>query len=285
MHLLRRVKVVADACHVVRPVGLAVIAMAFVACVMTITGAHEIHLVLGAIIALIAGMLVFQVRTAVSELSSRASLLKNASREAERHYVDVLRRIVRFVEARNRFRCGHSERVARLSAEVARKLGFDQRRVAKIELAGHLHDLGLLAVHEKTLSDQGLFGPEDFRDVKKHPVVAHEILKPLESLSDILPAIRYHHERMNGTGYPDGLVGEQIPLEARIFAVADAYDAMTHDRPHRYAIAPAAAVSELRRCTPDGYDADCVQALAEVMNVPLMQAEPAPMHESLAAVR
>jgi len=285
MHLLRRVKVVADACQVVRPVGVAVVAIAFVACVMTITGAHATSLVLGVIIALIAGVLVFQVRRAVSELSGKADLLKKASREAERHYVDVLRRIVRFVEARNRFRCGHSERVARISAEMARKFGFDEKRVAQIELAGHLHDIGLLAVHEKVLSDRGLFGPEDFRDVRKHPVVAHEILRPLESLSDILPAIRHHHERMNGTGYPDGLVGEQIPLEARIFAVADAYDAMTHDRPHRYAVAPAQAVAELRRCTPDGYDADCVRVLAEVVNVPLMQAKPAPIDEALAAAR
>jgi HD-GYP domain-containing protein (c-di-GMP phosphodiesterase class II) len=90
-------------------------------------------------------------------------------------------------------------------------------------------------------------------------------------LAGVLPAIRAHHERLNGTGYPAGLAGDEIPLGARILAVADAYEAMTHDRPHRPAVSPLIAMRELRRCCPSGFDPQCVEALAHVLNVPALE--------------
>ena len=139
-------------------------------------------------------------------------------------------------------------------------------------LIPHLSAMGAaLAVLTGTLVVSGLRVAE-FRTIQKHSEVSYEILKPLESLREVLPAIRYHHERMNGTGYPAGIREEEIPLGARILAVADAYDAMTHDRPHRSAMTPLAAMKELDRCTPHGYDRTCVDALAGMMHLPLLTA-------------
>ena len=109
------------------------------------------------------------------------------------------------------------------------------------------------------------------RTVREHSDISYEVLKPLAMLAPVLPAIRHHHERTNGTGYPAALAGDAIPLEARILAVADAYDAMTHDRPHRQALSSLVALRELRRCCPSGYDSRCVEALAEVLHAPAME--------------
>jgi len=216
---------------------------------------------------LVAGVMIFHVHWAVSQLGKQSLTLRQAAVEAEGHYVNVLRRIVRIVEDRDKYTRGHSQRIGRLTEQVARRLGLPAAQCELLHLAGELHDIGLLAVSEGVLGKQTNFGTGDFRTVKRHSEVSYEVLKPLEMLHPVLPAIRYHHERGNGTGYPMGLSGEAIPLEARILAVADAYDAMTHDRPHRPAMTPAGAVSELRRCTPSGYDSQCVEALAAVVGM------------------
>jgi HD-GYP domain-containing protein (c-di-GMP phosphodiesterase class II) len=155
---------------------------------------------------------------------------------------------------------------------IARQLGMSGSEVEQIILAGELHDIGLLAVPESVILNHSRFGIDDFRCVQTHSVASHDVLKPLEMLGEVLPAIRAHHEKFNGTGYPDGLKGESIPLGGRILAVADAYDAMTHDRPHRQAMSPMIALRELRRCTPAGFDPDCVNALAEGLRIPTIAA-------------
>ena len=206
---------------------------------------------------------------------------KNAAR-TEDHYVDVLRRVVAFVEEREDFRQGHSENVGTLGEQIARKMGLAEERCTMLGLAGQLHDIGLIVVPADVLNSRSRLSTKEFRTIKRHSEVSYEVLKPLESMATALSAVRYHHERMNGTGYPTGLHGEEIPLDARILAVADAYDAMTHDRPYRDAMSPLQAVAELRRCSPAGYDPDCVNALAEVLHIPRIQKivepdrEPAP---------
>jgi HD-GYP domain-containing protein (c-di-GMP phosphodiesterase class II) len=148
---------------------------------------------------------------------------------------------------------------------MALRMGLSPEQADLLERAGRLHDVGLLAIPAGTLGEKKRISAESFRSVQEHCRIGHEILRPLTTLGDALGAVRHHHERMNGTGYPDGLAGEAIPMGARILAVADTYDAMTHDRPHRAAIAPAAALAELRRCAPAGYDPRCVEALAEAL--------------------
>ena len=134
-----------------------------------------------------------------------------------------------------------------------------------------MHDIGMVAIPQQMVNTKARIDVQGFRQIKKHSEIGYEVLKPLESLAEVLPAVRYHHERMNGTGYPAGRRGDEIPLAARILAVADSYDAMTHDRPYRPAMMPMAAVQELRRCTPAGYDPQCVEALGEVMRLPQLE--------------
>jgi len=263
----KRFRVLSEACKVVRPVFLSVVAIAVLAAVMAYEGWRPVTLALGAVVVQIAALTVFQVHRAVRELHQRSRSLTAAASQAEKHYVQVLRRIIRFAEAREKYARGHSERVAGLAEGIARKMKLPGQACAGLRTAGLLHDVGMLAVPENIIDQRTKLGVDGFRTVKRHPQAGYEILKPLTSLVDVLPAIRHHHERMNGTGYPSGLAGEDIPIEARILAVADAYDAMTHDRPHHSAMSSLEAMAELRRCTPAGYDPRCVEALAKLKNV------------------
>ena len=212
-------------------------------------------------------LLVIQVARALSAMRRHANSLAESARGAEEHYVGVLSRIVKIVEARDKHTRGRSDRIGKLAELIARHMGKSEDVCHTLGLAGQLHDIGLLAISDNILGKRGTLRVDDYRTVQKHSEVSYEVLKPVTILAPLLPAIRHHHERMNGTGYPLGLTGEQIPLEARILAVADAYDAMTHDRPQRPAMSPLETMRELRRCTPAGYDEACVNALAGIVNL------------------
>jgi HD-GYP domain-containing protein (c-di-GMP phosphodiesterase class II) len=204
-------------------------------------------------------------------LSRHSEGLSESAAQAEEHYVDVLLRIVRSVEARDEHLMGHSERVGRLAEGIAINLGLSDQEVRQIKIAGELHDIGMVAIPEHIIAGKAKMGSEGFRTVKTHTEIGYDVLKPLQNIPVALQAARGHHERMNGTGYPQGVIGEAIPLAARIVAVADSYDAMTHDRPHRLAISMHLAVQELKRCSPAGYDPDCVDALAAHLNIPVLE--------------
>jgi len=276
-------RVLSEACQVVRPVSVCVAAMGVIACAMAIQGWEVSSLVLGGLIVPIAGVLVFQVHRAVGQLRRQSTDVSDAAHRAAEHYVSMLRRVVRFVEAREQYTRGHSERVGRLAEQVARQMRRPEPYCRLLRVAGELHDIGLLAVPDNLLNMRANLSVSAFRTVKKHAEVSYEILKPLRALDPVLPAILHHHERMNGTGYPKGLEGECIPLGARILAVADAYDAMTHDRPHRPAMPALQAVEELRRCTPAGYDPVCVAMLEEVLGVGQVRPLAAPAEAAVPA--
>jgi len=243
---------------------------------LVLTGWQTTTLVLGGLLVMITCVMVLRLWWAMGHLAEMFSSARSTVVESEDHYVSVLRRIMKFVEAREKLGCGHSDRVGTLASKLAAHLGMDDERCKLLGLAGELHDIGLLAIPEGMLNQHSRIGVAEFRTIQKHSEVSYEILKPLASLRAVLPAIRHHHERMNGTGYPLGIREQAIPLGARILAVADAYDAMTHDRPHRAAMTPLAAMKELDRCTPAGYDRQCVGALAHVMHLPQLTATAAP---------
>lgn len=268
----KRLRLLAGAADVLRPVCLSVIAMLVAAVAMAFAGSRSGKVLAGAGIALIAVAMVLQIHWVVRHLRRQSSLAQEARLDAEQHYAQVLYRIINFVEARDDCRCGHSQNVARLAEKLARKLNLPPRLCSLMHLAGRLHDIGMVAVPEELVKSRHCFGVEEFRLVKPHSQISYEVLKPMTSLKDVLAAVRHHHERMNGTGYPDGLADQDIPLTARILAVADAYDAMTHDRPHRRAITPLQAMQELRRCSPAGYDPACVDALADVVHLRTLEA-------------
>ncbi|MDP7162781.1 MAG: HD-GYP domain-containing protein [Phycisphaerae bacterium] len=219
----------------------------------------------------VVALLGFGMYRLLRQLHSHSGQVQQSAAEAEQHYIDVLRRVIHTVEARDKYMVGHSERVGQLARSLAERMGLSQQQCRMLQVAAQLHDIGMVAIPQQMVNTKARIDVQGFRQIKKHSEIGYEVLKPLESLAEVLPAVRYHHERMNGTGYPAGRRGDEIPLAARILAVADSYDAMTHDRPYRPAMMPMAAVQELRRCTPAGYDPQCVEALGEVMRLPQLE--------------
>ena len=270
--------------HLVRPVVVCVVALGVIAFAMAIKGRHSVSLALGGVLVLISGILVWQVHTGLRHLHTRSVSLQQAACEAELHYVSVLRQIVTLSDSRDRYYEGHSARVGTLSRQLSARLGLDEQMCELMNWAGELHDIGMLAIPERILAQRGRVDGSAFATIKKHSHISYDMLRPLRSLAAVLPAIRDHHERMNGTGYPEGRSGQKICLGARIIAVTDAFDAMTHDRPHRTAISPQAAVAELRRCCPSGFDEECVRALAQQVGVAWPAAEDEPAAAARAAV-
>jgi len=134
-----------------------------------------------------------------------------------------------------------------------------------VELGALLHDIGKIRVPESILLKAGPLTDEQWEVMRSHPEVGERILAPMQSLEDVLPIVRSSHERWDGTGYPDGLAGEAIPLGARIVAVCDAYHAMVEDRPYRKALSRGDAIEEMRNAGGSQFDPDCVNALLEVL--------------------
>ena len=169
------------------------------------------------------------------------------------------------IEAKDRYTEGHCERLSKYSVAMADRLGLpDELRVA-LRRAGVVHDIGKIGVPEHILTKSGPLNDEEWIIMKQHPVTGERICAPLKSFRHVLPVIRHHHEKLDGSGYPDGLSGEQIPLTARILQIADVYDALTSERPYRTAIQPHEALGivrdEVRRGWWDGAVVDEFEAL------------------------
>jgi len=168
-----------------------------------------------------------------------AGLLEMHSRGANRYQdlkellVGLTRSLTSALDAKDSYTFGHSERVARIAVELGRELGLSGDEVSDIYLTGLLHDVGKIGIRDAVLSKPGPLTPEEFEHIKQHVVIGYKILADLRPIRNLLPGVLYHHERYDGKGYPDGLEGENIPLLARILAVADGYDAMSTARPYR----------------------------------------------------
>ncbi len=172
------------------------------------------------------------------ELMARVrSLLKiKALHDDLDHSEDIIMTLALALEAKDPYTKGHSERVAALARELARRVKLPHRLQDRIHKAGILHDIGKIGVSGSVLKKPGQLNPAEYDLIIGHPAIGATICEPLKSLTDILPMIRHHHERFDGRGKPDGLSGEDIPLGARIIAIADAFDAMTSTRPYRTAM-------------------------------------------------
>src|SRR5215467_6716632 len=157
---------------------------------------------------------------------------------------------------------GHSLRVGRYSQAIGEAMGLDPNDVASLRSAGYLHDIGKVAVDKRLFEKPSSLDPEEFREMADHTVVGHQIVSHVQFPWPKIPEIvRWHHERSDGTGYPDGLHGEEMPLPVRIIALADSFDAMISPRPYREPLPLGRALHELIRMTPQKYDAEAMQAL------------------------
>jgi putative nucleotidyltransferase with HDIG domain len=155
----------------------------------------------------------------------------------------------------------HSRQVAELAAAVARRLDLPDGDVLRVQLGGWLHDVGKIAVPDAILTKPGPLTDAEWQIMHTHPAVGADLLRHFPELAPACSAVRHHHERFDGTGYPDRLAGEQIPLDARIVAAADAFSAMTTDRPYHTRRSVPAAIEELRRCAGSHFDPAVVAAL------------------------
>ena len=142
----------------------------------------------------------------------------------------------RAIEARDPYTRGHSTRVTVLAEAVARRLGWSDEQIASLRVGGPLHDIGKLAVSDEVLRKEGRLDDDELAQIREHPKIGAKILLRITTLREAIPYVLYHHERWDGTGYPSGKAGEEIPVEARVLAIADAFDAMTSDRPYRSAL-------------------------------------------------
>ena len=182
-------------------------------------------------------------------------------------YTDTVKSLVTAIEAKDAYTRGHSERVAKYSEMIARQMKLSEDKVELIKYAALLHDVGKIGVAKKILSKPSQLSEDEYRKVQEHPDLGASILKDVEFLKDVMPAIQYHHEHFDGSGYGSGLEGATIPLVARIMTAADAFDAMTSVRPYRDAMTSLDAAKELRACIGTQFDVDVVDALVAALDI------------------
>ena len=183
--------------------------------------------------------------TSLEEGLSRVQMLLRLNKYIDEQAKSVVLSLARSIEAKDSLSEGHSDRMAEYAAELGKQEGLAEQELQELRIACLLHDVGKVAVPDSILMKPGRLDAEETEIVRQHPVVGERICAPLKSLRRILPVIRHHHERMDGSGYPDGLRGEQIPTQARILQIADIYDALTTDRPYRMALSSEEALQIL----------------------------------------
>ncbi len=202
---------------------------------------------------------------------SLAAQLANAN--VDRANYDTIRALAMAVEARDPYTHGHSLRVQAWSTALGREMGLEGDRLATLSLAAELHDVGKIAVPDALLNGRRKLTDNEWMVIRQHPFRGVQMIEHIGFLADALPAILHHHERLDGNGYPEGRKGDEIPLEARILAVVDSYDAMTSERPYRAAMPHEKAAEELRRCAGTQFDERCVDAFLEVVGDPVRAGE------------
>jgi len=186
--------------------------------------------------------------------------------ELKQIYLSVLVTLSRMVEKKDLGTYGHSMRVSRISGRIAEGLALSAQEVDDVKAASLLHDIGKIGISDSILAKQGPLTEEEFGIIRCHSRKGVEILQPLKQFEALLPAILYHHERYDGSGYPAGLSGDAVPLSARIIAVADTYDAILSDRPYRPAATHDRAMQELRAWSGKQFDARVVSAFDRIMH-------------------
>lgn len=183
-------------------------------------------------------------------------LIENAGLYADQRdtFIGTLQALTTAIDAKDRYTCGHSERVAYLSEQIALASGVSPQDAERIRISGLVHDVGKIGVPESVLRKPGKLTDVEYDQIKLHPEIGHAILKDIPMLEDVLPGVLYHHERFDGRGYPFGIEGEEIPLMARVIGLADAFDAMSSSRTYRQAMPRAKVLSEIEKGAGTQFD-------------------------------
>ena len=206
-----------------------------------------------------------RLRSAHRQSLRYAADLKTTYRRLENTFLHSLRALAEALEARDQYTRGHSERVAFWARRLAQARGLPAAATEIVAQAGLLHDLGKIGIPEGVLRKPGPLDDAEWRIMREHPLVGARILAPLEFFGDGALIVRHHHERRDGTGYPDGLEGDAIPMGARIVAIADVYDALRSTRPYRQALCHDEVIDRLRHGAERGLDPGLTQLFIEVV--------------------
>jgi len=185
--------------------------------------------------------------------------------EARPRALSIIYALAATVDAKDSYTYGHSRKVSEYAVAVAEKLNMSQEKLSTVRAASLLHDIGKVGVPDSILNKKEPLTDEEWKPIKSHPKLGVEILRHVIDLANCLPAILHHHEHYDGRGYPSGLKGDQIPLEARILTVADSYDAMTSPRPYREQLPMEEAINELKRCAGTQFDPEIVDIFCELI--------------------
>ena len=192
------------------------------------------------------------------------SQLQHKNRELKKAYRDTLNAVVNTLEARDSYTRGHTERVTLIAKSIASHLGMTDEELFSIEIGALLHDVGKIGVADAILQKAGPLNREELVQIQEHPDKGRGILSNIAYLSTAIPCVLHHHERFDGNGYPERLAGTDIPLPGRIISVADAFDAMTTDRPYRRAMPASRALAELRSFAGRQFDPRVVRSFQQV---------------------
>ena len=195
-----------------------------------------------------------------SNIEALVRKLKKALRQNQELFLETIRTLAAAIDAKDPYTRGHSERVSSYSMAISRHLELNQEEVFRVHIAAILHDVGKLGVRESILNKPGGLSDEEFEVMRQHPSIGAQIMSPIRMLKDIIPGIRNHHETWDGTGYPDSLEGDQIPMVARIIGVADTFDAMTTTRPYQQAMTLDYVLAKMRSMSGSRFDPVVVEA-------------------------
>jgi putative nucleotidyltransferase with HDIG domain len=213
----------------------------------------------------------------LESFSEQAAVAINNARlyqKIQDSYFEIVKALAQALEAKDPYTHGHSERVMHYSLMIAQKLGLSKEDKESLRFAAILHDIGKIGVRGIILNNPDGLTVSEYDEIKEHPIIGENIIQPVELLQSIRPLIRHHHEWYNGKGYPDGLSGEDIPLDARILAIADAYDAMKSDRPYRKALTEETAIQELKRGSGTQFEPKLVEVFLEILKQNLSEDDP-----------
>ena len=199
------------------------------------------------------------------EVTTRTAELQRERHRLERVSTATLEVLVNALEAKDPYLRGHSARVADLSANIATETGLSEEDVERVRMAGRLHDLGKIGTRDAVVNKEGPLTADEFEHVKQHVIIGAQILAPLVHLGDIVAMVKSHHERFDGSGYPDGLRGEDVPMGGRIIAVAEVYDALTTARPYQEKMTPEQAVERMAELSGTVLDPRVYEALVRLV--------------------
>ncbi len=194
------------------------------------------------------------------------SELKESQENLEKAYLESIQTLRYTVEAKDRYTRGHSDRVSEFSVLIGKHMGLSEKDLKTLKIGGLFHDIGKIGIPDSILLKEGKLDDNEYSEIKNHPSIGKHILSNASIFADIIPIVYHHHEKYNGTGYPEQLAGEQIPLLARIAAVADTFDAMTSKRSYRNAIPIEYVRAEIEKCSGTQFDPEIAKVFLDILD-------------------